>query len=359
MELTKIQITFNSEDTIVCATLTGIDEWVMLLSSGNVLRYRVGESSGEHLFSTSTRGAAAGGFDITAPCSIYTLGSTVVLVNDFKTSGYVHHPDKGHFVHLYREDYHADISKYPIALYNNGDGVPHLIYAVAWNHVQIMNLDTLQILTAAKSLIAEGAEDHPPSFNVDIPGYKAHPWPTRYDYFYGQLLLSPDCKHFLSKGWFWGSSDWYNVYEIDHFLNSNYIASHTLVIGEHDNRVGCWIDNTTAAVAYDRVRDGDEEGDEGQAIELHFLDITTTKPTATKRIAFAAPDGVGGQLHYSKALNALVVLSKTKGLWVGTLDGAELFEDETFRAGAFYPELGCFMSVSGKTVTVYGLGNVV
>ncbi len=34
-----------------------------------------------------------------------------------------------------------DITNYPIALFKNNDGIPHIIYGAAWNHVQIMNLD--------------------------------------------------------------------------------------------------------------------------------------------------------------------------------------------------------------------------
>src|SRR5688572_21348407 len=157
MKANKIHdITFDTDETIMAATLSKANEVVMLLSSGSVSRFNVDDRKGKYLFSVkSDMGYSDGGFDITAKTSIYTMDEIVVVVNDYKCHGFVHYPDKYHALHLGREDYHADISTYPIALYKNEEGVPHLIFGQAWNHIQIMNLDTRQILTASKSLIEE------------------------------------------------------------------------------------------------------------------------------------------------------------------------------------------------------------
>ena len=165
-----------------------------------------------------------GGFDTLAQTSIYTLNEILVVVNDFKRHGFVHYPDKYHALHLWREDYHVDISTYPIALYKNSDGVPHLVFAEAWNHVQIMNLDTRQILTASKSLIERNAEEKHIEFYKKFSEDNKLAWPRPYDYFFGKLYISPNQKKFSSAGWVWGSYDSYLVFDIDNFIYSNRIS---------------------------------------------------------------------------------------------------------------------------------------
>jgi len=74
-----------------------------------------------------------------------------------------------------------------------------LIHAVDWNRLEVLNLDTLQNLTAAKSLIEEDAEKRHLEFVARHTGANAdnRPWPHPFDYFYGALLLSPDKSYFF------------------------------------------------------------------------------------------------------------------------------------------------------------------
>ena len=102
---------------------------------------------------------------------------------------------------MQREDYYAEHSSYPIALFKDDSGIPHLIYSQAWNHTQIMNLDTRQVLTAAKSLIEENAEEKHLKFYAEHEESNKLLWPRSYDYFFGALSLSPNQKNFLSTGW--------------------------------------------------------------------------------------------------------------------------------------------------------------
>lgn len=219
------------------------------MDSGNVIRHDIELGKSEILFSVrSDLVYEDGGFDVNAKSTIYTLDSIVVIVNDFKRHGYVHYSGKFKRMHLWREDYHASISQYPIALFKNEKGIPHLIYAEAWNHIQIMNLDSRQILTAAKSLIAKNAEQN--YLDHDKNGVEGNilPWPRPYDYFFGKLELSPDKSHFISAGWVWGSSDVYRIYEIEHFIENNRIADITIGYWEHCNRAVCWIDDKRVAI---------------------------------------------------------------------------------------------------------------
>jgi hypothetical protein len=183
MEINKIhEIIFDTDETILASTLSNSNELVMLMSSGGVIRHKIKERNGEYLFSIKSGiGYSDGGFDLNSKSTIYTMDEIVVVVNDYKRHGFIHYPTKYHSLHLWREDYHADISTYPITLFRNEEGVPHIIYGEAWNHIQIMNLDTRQILTASKSLIEENAEER----HIEFEKYEHNklPWPRPYDYF--------------------------------------------------------------------------------------------------------------------------------------------------------------------------------
>ncbi|MEO1032549.1 MAG: hypothetical protein AAFX55_14150, partial [Bacteroidota bacterium] len=260
MEITVAHnITLDTEEKIITSAASSLNELVMLLSSGDVIRYDINRQDAKRLFSVkSSVSYKDGGFDINAKSTIYTLDAIVVIVNDYKQHGFVHYPEKYKKLRLWREDYHADISRYPIALFKNDIGIPHLIFSEAWNHLQIMNLDSRQILTASKSLIEENAEER------HIEFYKKHkednklPWPRPYDYFFGKLEMSPNNESFLSAGWVWGSYDAYKVYEVKHFIENNRIADIPLGYCEHSNRAACWIDDKTVAVAYNPLEKDDE-----------------------------------------------------------------------------------------------------
>ena len=152
LEIKKIHdLTFDTEETILATTLSAPNECVMLMSDGKIIRYNIEKEDNEVLFSVKNRVSYSdSGFDIHAPSTIYTMDSIVVIVNDYKRHGYVHYPGNYESLHLWRKDYHADISRYPICLFKDENDIPHLIYGVAWNHLQIMNLDTRQILTRFK-----------------------------------------------------------------------------------------------------------------------------------------------------------------------------------------------------------------
>ena len=269
MQLCKInEITIDSGESIRTATLSGSNEIVILLSSGIVISYNIVEQKRKHLFSVhSDTGYPDGGFDIADHSTIYTLDRVVVVVNDFKRHGVIYYPEKGHFTRLWRGEYHADISRFPIALYKDEMGVPHIIYGKDWNHVQIMNLDTLQILTASKSLIEAGAEEEFIEFHQKHSEFTKIPWPTPYNYFFGKLKLSPNNKFFLSEGWAWGSCDSYNAYDVNHFINSDRILEIPICGGDHINRAACWIDESTIAVGYSPYIEGDE-GSTAESPEL-------------------------------------------------------------------------------------------
>lgn len=357
MQLTQIQsITINTEEKIITSALCSPNELVILLSSGDVIRYNSEDQSGEHLFSVkSDFSYKDNGFDIEAPSTIYTLDSIVVIVNDYKRHGFVHYPGKYHKLHLWREDYHADISCYPIALFKNDDNIPHLIYSEAWNHLQIMNLDSRQILTAAKSLIEENAEEH------HIEFYKKHeesnklPWPRSLDYFFGELSVSPDNKNFLTAGWVWGSFDAYSIYEIEHFINSNRISYTSLDGWEHDNRAACWTDNKTIAVAYDPRAEGDDGATKNSPQEIHFYDITANTAKIKKEVQVKGLNIVNSKFQYNSELDAIVSISDTEGISLLSLDGSVLFHDEKMSPDSYNTSFNRLLKNDNNAITIYAI----
>ena len=359
MKLEKThELTLTGDETILCASLVNADEWLMLKSTGAVVRHKASDGTGESLFSAKPHpqmNYKDAEFDLSAPCSIYSMDPVVVVVNDFKRHGILSYPGKYHSIHLIREDYLASISRYPIAFFKDGTGTPHLIYSEAWNHLQIMHLDTRQVLTAAKSLITENAEEDHIAFYQRHPEDNKLPWPRPYDYFFGQLLMSPDNKKFLSKGWHWGSSDAYNIYDVADFMTNTRITYKNIGYWEHSNRPACWIDDATVAVAYYPLEDEERDQSLGNSTKLHFYDVSADEPSIIKRLTFDGFDGSFDELYYSGSLNVLVGLHKEKGLIICDMEGQILLKEGSFNPSAFYPELNMFITVDDKSVYVHQL----
>ncbi len=357
MKTNKIyDISLNTDHTIIASTLSKSDEVIVLMSSGDVVRFNMYNQTEEHLFSVKNNiGYSDGGFDITAKSSIYTMDEIVVVVNDYKRHGFVHYPEKYNALHLWREDYHADISAYPVALYKNADGIPHLISSEAWNHIQIMNLSTRQILTAAKSLIEENAEEKHLNF------YKKHsednklPWPRSYDYFYGKLLLSPNQQKFLSAGWTWGSSDNYRVYDIEKFINSNRISHLGIGIWEHENRATCWIDNNCVAIIYSPFMEGDENSTSDTPNEIHIFKIDEDQVKIHRKIQVDDQHIMNSRMYFSQAADSFIFLYDKGGLSVIAMDGQIVHRDENPKICKYNPKTGYFLATDHKTISVYEL----
>jgi hypothetical protein len=329
-------------------------ELVLLMSTGDVIRYQIENQTGQILFSVKDGFEYSdGGFDITAQSTIYTLDEIVVVVNDFKLHGYIHYPGNYHSLHLSRGDYHADISCFSIALFKNETGVPHIIYGVAWNHIQIMNLDTRQVLTAAKSLIEVGAEEKHIEFYKNFKGDNKFPWPRPYDYFFGKLHLSPDNKTFLSAGWAWGSSDVYTTYDIDHFIQSNRIAYQYIAFGEHENRAVCWINSNTIAVTYHPYTEGDENAAINAPFEIHYYKTESQETVLDKKVQVGEIDIVHAQLLYDEGKDCFIVYSDKIGTALISREGQTLFHDSQIKIDIRHAESGILLKTEDNTVTMY------
>lgn len=347
---------FNTEDTILSATLSQIDEVIMVMSNGDVVRYNFATDE-MHTVSTlkDSMGYTDGGFDLSSPITIYTLDDIIVVVNDFTRHGYVFNPKQEYRLHLWRGEYYAKITKYPIALYKDAKQVPHLIYAEDWNHVQIMNLNTRQILTAAKSLIEQNAEEE------HIEFYKTHEennklaWPSSYDYFYGSLSLSPDNKYFTSAGWVWGSADYCNTYEIEDFIKNNRISDIYTAGGEHVDRPICWIDNDTIAIAYDPYVEGDEEATKDSLKEIHLYQIKDKTSTLIEKIKLQRQDIEYNTMYFDTVLNSFILLSKSGEITVISKSGEVVLKHDDIKVTSYNITTHQALTHGDKTITIYTL----
>lgn len=326
----------------------------MLMSSGNVFRYNLDTKEVKHLFSVeSSFSFEDGGFDINAKTSLYTLNSIVVIVNDYKRHGYVHYPNKYRKLHLHRQDYHADISCYPISLFENDEGIPLLIYGKAWNHLQIINLNTRQILTATKSLIEENAEEDHLEFYKNHKEDNKLSWPSPYDYFYGKLQMSPDKKQFLSAGWVWGSYDAYKAYEVKHFIENSRIKHKNVTSGEHYNRAVCWIDNKTIAVTYHPCEEEDENSTMDSSQEIHFYKVGDTESEIMRKIKVKGIDMMNSIMHFNVEFNCIVLLSDLEGVVVLSIDGTILLQDKELNSVKYNSRSNQFIKTDGQSIFIY------
>lgn len=350
----KHEIAFDIQESILTATISNSNEIVMLIDSGEVLKYKIAEKSKHFLFSVkSNMDYPDGGFDINAISTFYTLDNIVVIVNDFKRHGFIYYPEKYNALHLWREDYHANISNYPVILFKNEQNIPHIIYSVAWNHLQIMNLDTRQVLTAAKSLIEENAEERHIEFYKNRTENNKLPWPSTYNYFFGKLFLSPDTKKFLSSGWCWGSCDSYKIYDIENFINSNRISDINIGFWEHVNRAVCWIDDTTIAVTYNPItEEDDEDATNDSDIEIHFYKLDREKAAIIKKIK-VVEDIVNSKFYFNKKINSFISFSKEIGLVILSVEGDIIFRDKNLKIDEYHNDANLFLSIDNNKIMIH------
>lgn len=349
MELKKIYDITYSEDKILSMKLSKANEAILFLASGKGVRLNLETQQTTNLFSVNgSIKYRDGGFDTDSPISIYTLDDIVVVANTFKRHAFVYHPNKTNLIHLWRGEYYCNISRYPIALYKDQKSVPHIIYANDWNHVQIMNLETLQVLTATKSLIKKDA------IKEGLEYCKNHekcdrPWPSTYDYFYGWLLVSPNQKYFLSKGWVWGSSDAFNVYDIETFINENTISEILVGGWDHQNRPACWIDEKSIAVFYNPQEDGEEP-----APEIQIYSIENNKCQLTRKVQI---DSDLDELFFDDINNTFICIVNDKIKTISDT-GQIIYESEEIKDISYNENVSMFTSLDNNRISVYNYRRV-
>jgi hypothetical protein len=218
-----------------------------------------------------------------------------------------------------------------------------------------MNLDTRQILTASKSLIEENAEEKHIEFYKTYKEDNKLPWPRPFDYFFGKLIMSPNKKNFLSAGWNWGSYDAYNIFEVDHFLNSNRIAYKNIYGWEHNNRAVCWINDSTVAITCNPFEEDYEGSNQESPHEIHLYKVDGEESKIERKIAVTGLDIVLSEMHFCQDLSSFILFSDKIGLALISLDGEILFHDAKLIPDSYNSDLNLFLKTNDKSVTIYQL----
>jgi len=350
------------QDDIQAASMYSENEIVILTCKGVVFIYNCQTRESRELFEINPEHGVQysdGNFDPSAVSSVYTMDSVVVVTNDYKTHGFVLNQEEKYLIDLWRKDYYAEISKYPIALFRNEKDEPCLIFGEAWNHVQIANLTSRQILTADKSLIEEDAEQK----HIEMQKkYKAHMnklfWPNEYDYFYGKLLLSPDNKKFLSAGWEWGSCNCYRMYDINDFVANRRIKDVAIGRWEHNDRAVCFVNNDTIAVIHNPnldvlYQEGDLSKDSAYEIRLYHSDGRGEKSAISLTESL---DLDKAELFYHQGNQCFYVFSEKIGTAVISLSGELEFHKPDFIPQKYDELHDRFVKYDKRQFSVYRLG---
>lgn len=329
----------------------------LLTDEGKVWRVHRNSLNCELLFNTAPpKGVrySDGGFDAAAPSSIYTMDDIIVIVNDYKQNGFVLNLKENYHLRLCREDYHAEFSKYPIALYQNAEGVPHLIFSTAWNRLEIVNLTTRQVLTADKSLIEEGAEERHLAFYKEHEESNKLLWPGEFDYFFGRLILSPNRKKFLSAGWVWGSFEFHTLYDVEDFITNRRIRYDRIFQGEHLGRSACFVDDNTIAVPYHEELDGGGEEDgapNGTGWSILLCDL---KGREAGRITLKENWNLGAAgLSYNPAANCFYLFSNDIGLAAVSADGSIRLHEPDIKPNCYDEKYRCFIIFNKNRIKIY------
>lgn len=347
------QIASHSPSCGEILSLAACGKIALFTSDGEVIQLDPDTGDTKLLFNTEDAvGYPDGGFDLCKAIDIHTMGDMTAVVNRFGCHGYVYSESGDWRMHIQRGDYRANITRYPLAFYRNDNGDVHMIFGVDWNHLQIANMKTRQVLTAAKSLIEEGEEEN----HLDY--YKTHEehnkllWPTEYDYFYGKIVPSPDRKHFMSCGWFWGPFSALTVYETEDFITNPRIRKKVTIVNDKMINYACFIENDAIAVMCEPYPDGEDyiyDYCSSWRIEMYDLEgnqigvIPVEWELSNAEICFDSHSG------------CLCLWSEKFGFAAIRPSGEILLHDDSFSPTCYDEENARFITLSDGTVGVWEL----
>jgi hypothetical protein len=245
---------------------------------------------------------------------LYSLNDYVCLVQKNGTEGMVFNlSDLNYQKNLKRGDYCAHVSLFPIAFFSKGNQT-FLIHGTDWNRLDITSLKTDELLTNR------------------IVEYETN---SNYlDYFHASLLIAPDSKSFISKGWVWQPYEVVTFYLIENFLRefelSNIQIEFEETSGYNWERPICWIDSKNLAVSYNKMESGEIKGDIPS--EIIFVDVLENK--IINRIEFNGfsltdENEVGGELFFDSERKHFIGLNKQTGLLITDINGKEISADKS------------------------------
>jgi len=264
---------------------------------------------------------------------LYLHGDYICVVENFATHGVVFNRNNATTMPIEREDYHAGVSSYSIGfLERNGHTL--LIHQTQWNRLDITDLTTGQLLT--ERVIRHEKigvdENHVTQFIAE----------NFADFFHGLILVSPNCKRFLSNGWVWHPMGTIACYDLEQFLKT-YEPGGYYTFGTDNWDIPCaFLDDTTFIVgcSQDMTDYGDNwdvEQDENHVQKLLFYNMNTTRERTEEPINVLATvestkaidadifpmdefGAVNGRLYFDDQTRQLIAMSE-RGTYILTLDG--------------------------------------
>lgn len=171
---------------------------------------------------------------------VSTHGQMAVVANRYGSRGVVLDLSRGKVtMNLHRDDYHEDVSSFPLAFCNLDDRVL-LIHGTEWNRLDISDADTGKLLTRRRPTSYQSGEAKPPHY---------------LDYFHCQLSVSPGQQFIVDDGWVWHPAGVLVAWDLPQWLHDNVWESEDgsskreLSCKEyHWDGPLCWIDDRRLAV---------------------------------------------------------------------------------------------------------------
>lgn len=346
---------FEQIENILTANFADNASIVFIGNTGEVFRFSITDNTYSPLFSMekSLEYYSDETFSPDTAKMLYCHENIVVAANTFGTKAVLHITGKHHSIVLHREDYHAKITKFPIGIFKDSTGTNHLIYGTGWNRVEIMNMDTLQILTAAKSVIEQDAEKRYMIPSTNLPAH-SNPWPSKFDYFYGAIAVSPNQKRFISMGWVWGSNDSFYIFDIDDFISNPRITFTSTDAWEHNDRTTCWIDDNRIAVAINPYEDNEEDGLKESPCQIYIYRVDSNSPYIETKVVVPGHYIIKTTMHYLHDSNAFLLYGATTGVLIVSLSGEILLHEPDVRPVNYNESTKEILLISGNnTIEIY------
>ncbi|MBQ8370650.1 MAG: hypothetical protein IJY35_11795 [Clostridia bacterium] len=321
-----------------------------LLSDGAVMSLDVLTGETVRIFDTAEDvNYDDGGFDCNAPSAVYLMDGYTAVVNCRGRHGFVNSDEGDYTLRLMRDGYQTAHTEYPMAFFRRDGGVC-MIFGEAWNHLQIADLTTRRVLTAAKSRVTEGAEENHIAYYREHEEQNKLLWPAEYDYFYGKIKVSPDGAHFLSCGWVWGAFDAVAAYDAEDFVLNPRIRESVVFAGEHLSRSACFCGNDAAALPVKPdIDDYGYDGGDGIPWEVRLYSLDGVELGAVQmpgmNLAKASLAYAGG---------CVCVWGEEFGFAAVDFESGEIvYRDEDFCPAAFDESNGWFVTEEDGVIGVW------
>jgi len=167
-------------------------------------------------------------------------GEVAAVANTYGQNGVVVDLSTGQVsMRLHRDDYHEDVSAFPLAL-SDLDGRLVVIHGTEWNRLDVSDAKTGLLLTQRQPTSYEQGEASPPHY---------------LDYFHCQLSVSPGQQFVADNGWVWHPLGVVTTWSLPRWLHENVWESED---GESKKSLCwrgyywdgplCWIDDQRLAV---------------------------------------------------------------------------------------------------------------